>query len=127
MATTYHDNVFDNGLSYISANATTLRVVDGYTHGDSLATASAATVASATINSGNFAALASITNGRRLTLNGGISLGNATANASGNLHYVLDNGTIIIAAGDCPDQAITSGNPVTSGAVNFDLTFNPAA
>lgn len=125
MATWYSDACLDGGLDYLMNNANEVRLVNGYTAGDTYATVDTNSVAAATgLTSGSFTKT-SIANGRQVRLASGTAMGNATANASGNLHYaaVKTSTTEVIGVIDCPDQAITSGNPVTSGNVDYQNTY----
>lgn len=113
MATWFALASLDAQLNYIKTNATTIRLLDDYTAGDSYATVGTKTIGTATITSTDFTGPAASGNNRTLTFSG--KDGTATANSTVKaLHLAITSGTEVLAVtNETTDQTITSGNPLT--------------
>lgn len=107
----------DAMLEVVRTNSTQIDLVTSYAQGEDYATVIGRSVASATINTGNFSGPADSGFNRILTFTG------ASATADGNastpdLHMVLSNGssTIYAVSDESTDQDIVSGNTVNFGS-----------
>ena len=115
--------VLDAALAHITGNVTAIHLCSS--EPTDRADAISKSLATASIGSGDFTALADVSQGRRLRLASGYSLGNASAgDASPDLHYALISGSDLLAVADEPgNQGITVSNPVQAGQIDFTFTY----
>jgi len=130
---TFHNDIFDSGLSVISAAAaaTTLRLVlcsqapltlaDASTLYDGAANkyrlSDAIAVASGDVSIGDKAG-----GGREVTVAAKAGTAGATLAAGSDLHYALYADTRLLYVSDeTSDQAITSGNPINFPSFTFGM------
>lgn len=115
-----NDLVMDAALDKV-ATATTLRVCSGASNPTDLTAATAATLASVTVDSGDFTK-ADGTSGRKVTV---AQQATIPITASGDATCItLDDGTNLLYVTTCTTQALTSGGTVT--IPEWSVTFGDA-
>ncbi len=114
MAKWVRAGVLDNGLNDIKTNATKMVLVSAYTAGDSFATVTTNTLASADMINADFVLSSSGSNRLLTTAAGKSATASASSGGTPNLHFVFTDGTanVIWATDETSDQVITSGNTV---------------
>jgi len=131
MAKTFHNDLFDKGLSEVTAAATagTLRLVlcsqqpltlaDASTLYDT--TANKYRVSDAiTVAAGDVSIADKTGGGREVTVATKAGAAQATIAAGFNLHYALYADTrLLMVSDETSDQALTSGNPITFPEFKF--------
>lgn len=110
--------VFDNGLSYITTNVTTLHILSGASDPATYADVTTNTLGNSAVTVG--AAGARSPNGRKVTVPA-ISAGSVTATGTATRYALVKTATSeLIAAGSLSaSQAVTSGN--TFSLTTFDI------
>lgn len=125
-------SVCDSGLTYPGARATagdtiTLHVIKAYSAGDSYATVTGNSVGSVALAAGDFSVGNNGSTGRRLTVaSKSIASASANSGATPDLHQAVVNATnseVLLVTDETSDQVITSGNPITTFAMTFDVPF----
>jgi hypothetical protein len=132
MAKRFGASICDSGLGYPAARTAagdtiTLHVVEAYSAGDSYATVVGNSVGSVALAAGDFTLANNGSTGRRLTVaSKSISEASASSGASPDLHQVVVNATtseVLMVSDVTNDQVITSGNPITTFAMVFDIPY----
>jgi hypothetical protein len=119
MATWYDTSALDALLDKISGQvggngATTVRLLDTYSQGDTFSEVNGNTIAQVAILPGDFTGPASSGNHRRLTFSGKTCPSADSPSSAQDLHIALCSATVVLAVTDeTSDQTITAGNPVT--------------
>lgn len=114
MAKFAHADVLDQGPNFIKVNCNKVICTSAYTFGASYATVAAATLAEATMASGDFT-LASSGNDRTLTTAAGKQDASANATGAASHFAFVDtvNSKVLWVTEETSGQTITAGNPVT--------------
>lgn len=123
MPTKYQDPtaVLDEKLKLITTGANEMRLLSGYTAGDTYATVNTNTLGSVAIAAVDWTFAAHGTNGRKVTL--ALKTANATATAAaGDRHIALVDtvgSRVLHVTDETTDQAVTSGNPIDYPAIEI--------
>ena len=119
-----HPDVLDQGPALIRSAGTRLLLLSAYAFGDSFATATANTLATATLATGDYTMAAS-GNNRLLTLAAG-KTATASASAAGtpDLHLAITDGAsrLLWVTDETTNQAVASGASVTFPALSYTAT-----
>lgn len=119
---TFFDNsasgVMDQLLEQIRTQADEVRLIDGYSQGDSWADVNTATVSTVSISTANFDTPGDAgTLARRLNFTGANDLSSAGGTGpTPDLHIALVRAastTVLAVTNETSDQPITAGNPIT--------------
>lgn len=125
MAVKYsHLDVLDQGPALIKSAGTRLLLLSAYAIGDSFATVTANTVATANLASTDFALSTSGTS-RVLTLAAGkTATASAAATGTPDLHIAITDGTsrLLLVTDETTNQAVASGAVVTFPALSYTAT-----
>lgn len=116
MAKSVHDDVLDGALSVIRTNATTYHICSA--EPTSRATAISLSLGNAAVTSTDFTLAAGDVSGRKVTV--AQKTGTVSANGTAT-HAAIIDGTRLLLVTTVTSQSLTTGNPLTLPAFDYEL------